>query len=118
VATAEAAFFTGHGDRVAKFVHQFVRQTKGRWAGVPLTLEPWQKEVLDELYLVDSDGNFVYREALIGIPRKNGKSTLMSAIALYGLLASGEQGAEVYAAAASKDQARIVFDQARQFVEA
>jgi phage terminase large subunit-like protein len=110
-------FYKGHGDRVARFVAQNVRQTKGRWSGQRLALEPWQQELLDELYLVDEDGNYVYREGLIGIPRKNGKSTLMAAIALYGLLAQGEHGAEVYAAAASKDQARIVFDQAREFVE-
>jgi len=111
------AYFHGHGDRVARFVEKNVRQTKGRWSGEPLELEPWQRDILDELYLVKEDGSFVYREALIGIPRKNGKSTLMSAIALYGLLAMDEHGAEVYVAAASKDQARIVFNQAKEFVE-
>jgi phage terminase large subunit-like protein len=111
------AYFKGVGQRVTKFVGQNVRQTKGRWAGDPLSIEPWQQDILDELYLVDAEGSYVYKEGLIGIPRKNGKSTLMSAIALYGLLAAGDHGAEVYAAAASKDQARIVFNQAREFVE-
>lgn len=118
VAVAERpAYFKGVGDRVARFAETQIRQTKGRWAGRPLKLEPWQRQVLDELYLVDANGDNVYREALIGLPRKNGKSTLSAALALYGLLASGEPGAEVYAAAASKDQARIVFNQAREFVE-
>ena len=111
------AYFTGYGERVARFVEHHVRQTKGRWNGEPLKLEGWQREIINELYLVDADHNNVYREAIIGIPRKNGKSTLMAAIALYGLMAAGEHGAEVYAAAASKDQARIVFQQAREFVE-
>jgi phage terminase large subunit-like protein len=111
------AFFKGYGARVERFVETHIRQTKGRWNGEPLSLEPWQREVLDELFLVNADGNNVYREALLGLPRKNGKSTLMSAIALYGLLAAGEHGAEVYCAAASKDQARIVFQQAKEFVE-
>jgi phage terminase large subunit-like protein len=111
-------YLTGYGEHVTAFAKTFIRQTKGRWAGQPLELEVWQRDLLDELYLVDEHGNFVYREALVGVPRKNGKSTLCSAIALYGLLASGEAGAEVYAAAGSKDQARIVFDQARAFVEA
>jgi phage terminase large subunit-like protein len=111
------AYFKGYGARVERFVQTHIKQTKGRWAGQPLGLEPWQRDVLDELFLVDDEGNNVYREALLGLPRKNGKSTLMSAIALYGLLASGEHGAEVYCAAASKDQARIVFQQAKEFVE-
>jgi phage terminase large subunit-like protein len=105
------------GGRVEKFARGFIRQTKGRWAGEPLKFEPWQRGLLDELYLLDDDGNFVYREALIGVARKNGKSTLAAAIALYGLIASGEDGPEVYSAAASKDQARVVFDQARAFVD-
>jgi len=116
-AAREPAFFKGYGERVEKFVQTHIRQTKGRWAGERLEFEPWQREIVDELYLVDEEGRNVYREALIGVPRKNGKSTLMSAIALYGLMAQGEHGAEVYVAAASKDQARIVFDQAREFVE-
>lgn len=107
----------GVGGQVARFAQEWIVQTKGRWAGRPLELEPWQREVLDELFLVYEDGERVYSEALIGVARKNGKSTLSSAIALYLLLAAGEQGPEVYAAAASKDQARIVFQQAVDFVE-
>jgi phage terminase large subunit-like protein len=117
VATPAPTYFKGYGERVERFVSTHIRQTKGRWAGERLGFEPWQRELVDELYLVDGEGRNVYREALIGVPRKNGKSTLMSAIALYGLMAQGEHGAEVYVAAASKDQARIVFDQAREFVE-
>lgn len=118
MATKRRSYYKGIGEHVAGWAEDNLRQTKGRWAGVPLDLEPWQRDILDELYLVDEDGKFIYREALLGLPRKNGKSTLVAAICLYGLLASGEQGAEVYAAAASRDQARIVFNQAREFVEA
>jgi len=60
----------------------------------------------------------VHREALIGLPKKNGKSTMASVLALYLLLADDEPGAEVYSAAAARDQARIVFKQARSMVEA
>jgi phage terminase large subunit-like protein len=114
----DRAILTGHGELVARFARSWVVQTKGRWAGQMLDLEPWQEEFLNELYLIYEDGERVYREALLGISRKNGKSTICAAIALYMLLASGEQGPEVYVAAASKDQARIVFNQAREFVEA
>jgi phage terminase large subunit-like protein len=106
------------GRRVAAFSQRFIRQTKGRWAGHPLHLEPWQRDLLDELYLLDESGDYVYREALLGVARKNGKSTLAAAIGLYGLIASGENAPEVYSAAASKDQARVVFDQAKAFVQA
>ena len=111
-------YFKGYGGKVAQFANDRIRQTKGRWAGKALILEPWQRDLLDELYLVDTSGRRVYAEALVGVPRKNGKSTLSAAIALHGLVATGEMGPEVYAAAASKDQARIVFQQAKEFVEA
>lgn len=111
-------YFRGPGRVVAQFASDNIVQTKGRWAGQKLTPEGWERDLLDELYLVDADHNYVYREALVGLPRKNGKSTIASAIGLYGLVGSGEQGAEVYAAAAARDQARIVFNQAREFVEA
>jgi phage terminase large subunit-like protein len=114
----KARYFKGIGAQVAKFAEEHVVQTKGRWAGTPLHFEQWQRDVLDELYLVTADNRRVYREALIGIPRKNGKSTMCAAIALHGLIATGEQGPEVYVAAGAKDQARIVFQQAKEFVQA
>jgi phage terminase large subunit-like protein len=108
----------GVGEVVARFAEEWIVQTKGRWAGKPLSLQPWQKSLFNELFLVYEDGSRVYREALLGISRKNGKSTISAVLALYMLLASGEEGPEVYAAAASKDQARIVFNQACEMVEA
>lgn len=116
--TKTPPYYKGKGAHVARFIEKRVRQTKGRWAGTPLRLEPWETELLDELFLLDAKKRQVYREALIGLPRKNGKSTMAAGIGLYGLLGAGEQGAEVYAAAASKDQARVVFNQAKEFVEA
>lgn len=103
---------------MGKFAHEWIIQTKGRWAGKRMAVEPWQQALFDELFLVYDDGERVYHEALIGLARKNGKSTLASALGLHGLLASPHAAPEVYAAAASRDQARIVFDQAVQFVKA
>lgn len=103
------------GVRFERFCEAFLRHSKGEWAGQPVLLEPWQAEITDEVFRT-VDGKRVHREALIGLPRKNGKSTLSAAIALYMLIADGEPGAEVYSAASSKDQARIVFDQAREMV--
>lgn len=109
--------YRGVGAVVVRFAENYIVQSKGRWAGVPLTIEPWQHSFLNELFLVREDGSRVYREALLGLARKNGKSTLSAALALYMLIASGEEGPEVYAAAASRDQARIVFGQAQEFVQ-
>lgn len=94
-----------------------LRQTKGRWAGEPLHLLPWQERIIRDLFgTLRPDGTRQYRTAYIEIPRKAGKSTLSAAIALY-LLFEGEPGAEVYSAAADRDQARIVFEQAKAMVE-
>ena len=111
----------GDGDYAADFAELFGSIGKdgiaGR-AGQMLRLRDWQKELLRHLYARDSDGGFAARTALIGMPRKNGKSALSSAaIALYSLIAEGVQGAEVIVAAAEKDQARIVFGEAKRMVE-
>jgi phage terminase large subunit-like protein len=87
-------------------------------AGEALRLRDWQKELLRQLYARDESGGYVARTALIGMPRKSGKSAVASsAIALYSLLAEGVQGAEVIVAAAEKEQARIVFGEAKRMVE-
>ena len=87
-------------------------------AGEALVLRDWQKELLAHLYARDESGGYVARTALVGMPRKNGKSALSSAsIALYSLIAEGVQGAEIIVAAAEKEQARIVFGEARRMVE-
>jgi phage terminase large subunit-like protein len=87
-------------------------------AGAALELRAWQKSLLEHLYARDESGGYVARTALVGMPRKNGKSALSSAaIALYSLIAEGVQGAEIIVAAAEKEQARIVFGEARRMVE-
>lgn len=73
---------------------------------------------MDELFRLDDAGRRVYRMALFGLPRKNGKSTLAAALALYLAGPDGEASPEVVIAAGSRDQAAIVFNQAREFVEA
>jgi phage terminase large subunit-like protein len=118
VETAQRTILRGHGTRVARFASQWVVQTKGRWAGRFMDVEPWQQQLFDELFLVYDDGARVYQEALVGVARKNGKSTMAAVLGLHGLLSADHPSPEVYAAAASRDQARIVFDQAVQFIKA
>src|SRR5689334_24926421 len=90
--------------------------TKGKFAGQTFKLRAWQQDIVRRLFTVREDGLRQYRTALLMLPRKNGKSELAAAVALYGLLADGEIGAEVYSAAADKDQAALVFNVAAQMV--
>lgn len=85
--------------------------------GSPLVLRPWQRKLLGHLFARRPDGLRRHRVALIGMPRKNGKSALGSALALDGLLFDG-RGAEVYSAAAEKEQARIVFGETKRMIRA
>jgi phage terminase large subunit-like protein len=90
--------------------------SKGRKAGGPFLVTPWQEKLLEDLYERRDDGLLRYRRSLIGLGRKNGKSLLGSLIALYGLI-EGEHGAEVYSAAGDRRQARVVFDEAKWQVQ-
>lgn len=94
---------------------------KGKWANDRrlLELDPWQAFILTTVYgwVNRHTGQRRFREVYIEVPRKNGKSSLSSGVALFMLAADGEQGAEVYSAATSKLQARIVFDDAKAMAE-
>lgn len=90
--------------------------TKGEFAGQTFHLRPWQLRILKQLFKKRADGRRQYRTCLMMLPRKNGKSELAAAIALYGMLADGETGAEIYSAAADKDQAGLVFGVAAQMI--
>ena len=106
-------------DRAVGFFERYLKHTKGRWAGEAFRLQPWQeKDIIRPLFgWKRADGTRKYRTAYIEIPRKNGKSTLSAGIGLYLLFADNEPGAEIYSAAADRDQAAIVHDQARAMVE-
>ncbi|HEX4861733.1 MAG TPA: terminase TerL endonuclease subunit [Rhizomicrobium sp.] len=90
--------------------------TKGPFAGQGFNLRPWQVRILKQLFTTRKDGLRQYRTALLMLPRKNGKTELAAALAVYFLLFDGEQGAEVYSAAADKDQAALVFNVAAQMI--
>jgi len=91
--------------------------TKGVFAGQSFELRPWQeKQIIRPLFKTDRRGRRVYRTCLLMMPRKNGKTELAAALAIDGLLFDAEQGAEVYSAAADKDQAALVFNVAAQMI--
>jgi phage terminase large subunit-like protein len=104
---------------VVDFTEAYGRITKDSVAGKaggPLVLRGWQKLLLEHLFAWDEDG-LRNRVSLVGMPRKSGKSALGSVLGLYSLIL-GPRGAEVYSVAAEKEQARIVFADAKRTVEA
>jgi phage terminase large subunit-like protein len=113
-------FDLNYVDRFLRFCRK-LRHIKGsKWAGRPLELDLWQVVyVAAPLFgWRRADGMRLYRTLFLEVPRKNGKTTISSAIALYALCADGEPGAEVYAAAAAREQARQCFDPASKMVDA
>ena len=98
------------------FFSQLVH-TKGKLAGQKLKPEPWQQFIIAMLYgwRRRDNGKRRFRRAYIQVARKNGKSFIAAGVSLYDLMT--EPGAEVYSAATKKDQARIVFDDAKKTVQ-
>ena len=84
---------------------------KGPFAGMPITLLPWQVWFTANLYgFIDRRTSLRrFRQASIWVPRGNGKSTWLAPMALYSAFAEGEGGADAYAAAVTRDQAKIVW---------
>lgn len=105
------------GPIVRDFIQACCRVTEGEFAGQPLRLRPWQVRLVDDLFELRDDRLRRFRRGLIGLPRKNGKSALGSAVALFGLILDGEPGAQVYSCAGDRKQARIVFDAAKRMVQ-
>lgn len=104
-------------DRAVKFIENLCH-TKGKWAGKRFWLLPWQEQLIRDIFgIVKPDGYRQFRTAFVEICKKVGKSELAAAVALYLLYADNEPSAEVYGAAADRQQASIVFDVARQMVE-
>jgi phage terminase large subunit-like protein len=108
------------GKEISAFINSMCIQTKDTIAGRSgelLATRKWQDDLLNHIFAVNDDGSLKHRTALVGMARKNGKSALSSGIALWGLF-MGENGGEVYSCAADKDQAKIVFNDAKKMIEA
>lgn len=101
--------------RAVRLINQLTH-TKGPFAQQPFNLRPWQIKIVQRLFKTRRDGLRQYRTCLLMLPRKNGKTELAAALAIYFLLFDGEIGAEVYSAAADKDQAALVFNVAAQMI--
>lgn len=104
-------------EKVVKFINN-LKHTKGVWHGVPFDLLPWQDKIIRDIFgTVKDNGYRKYNTAYVEIPKKNGKSEIAAAIALYLTCADNEWGAEVYGCAADRQQASIVFDVAVDMVD-
>ena len=112
-------FDESKANRPIKFIEAFCRHSKGELAGKPLILDLFQKAYISALFgFIDKDtGHRRYTESFFFVGRKNGKTTMLSAIALYMLMADGESGSEVYSVASKRDQANILFDQAHEMIK-
>jgi phage terminase large subunit-like protein len=102
------------------FFEGWLRHSKGKHAGQPFALLEWQTVMIGELFgwkrLADDTRR--YRVAYISTGKKQGKSTLLAGIGLYLLVMDGENGAEVYGAAADREQASLVYREMASMVRA
>lgn len=107
------------GQYVIDFIEKFCRHYQGNKAGELVELELFQKAFIQCLFgwLEKATNARRFREYFFEVPRKHGKSFLSGCIAVYMLTADGEQGAEVYSAATKLDQAKIIYQVARNIVE-
>ena len=113
----ESHYYKEKADRAVKFI-EMLPHTKAEWEGEPFWLLPWQERIIRDLFgIVREDGTRQFRTAYIEIPKKQGKSELAAAIALYLLYADNEPSAEVFSAAADRQQASIVYDVGKRMVE-
>jgi phage terminase large subunit-like protein len=112
-------FFCEDSARRALLMFGFLRHSKGEWSGQPIDLEPWQAWIIACVFgwkHQDTDKRR-FRTVYEEIARKNGKTTKLAGIGLYGLTKDDEGGPEIYAAATKRDQARILFDEAARMVK-
>lgn len=94
-----------------------LKHTKGKYHGQPFNLLPWEEKIIQDVYgTVKEDGTRQYKYVYVEIPKKNGKSELGAAAAVYSLYGDGEMGGEVYSCAGNREQASIVFDVAKEMV--
>lgn len=114
---SEYYYSYARANHVLEFIENYCRHSKGKMGGKPVILELWEKALLATIFgFIDIEGNRKYREAILIIGKKNGKSLIASCVGLYMQIADNEAGSEVYAVASMKDQAKIVWSEAKRIV--
>lgn len=113
----EYFYSPSRGNHILEFAENYCRHSKGKFGGRPVCLELWEKAHLATVFgFVDIEGNRKYRESILIVGKKNGKSLLASVVGLYMLMADGEMGPEVYAVATKKDQSKIIWLESKRMV--
>ena len=103
--------------RAIKFI-ELLKHTKSPFFGVPFELLPWQRSIVNDVYgTINERGIRQYRYAYLELPKKNGKSEICAALALFHLFADGEKNGEVYGCASDREQASLVFDVAVDMID-
>jgi phage terminase large subunit-like protein len=115
----EWEYNANRANHAIEFVENFCKHSKGKMGGKPFLLELWQKAMTAALFgfVHKIDGIRKYREFMLIVARKNGKSAWGSAIALYLMVADNEPGPEIVSAATKKDQAKIIWSEAKRMVK-
>ncbi|UUV23848.1 MULTISPECIES: terminase large subunit [Lysinibacillus] len=116
---SEWEYSPGHANHALEFIENYCKHSKGKWAGSPVILELWQKAFVTATFgfIHKTERTRKHREILLVVARKNGKSTLSSAICLYLQIADKEGGAEIYAVATKESQAKIVWSESKRMVK-
>ena len=110
-------FSEEHANHAVTFFEN-LRHTKGEFHGQSFKLLPWELKIVRDVYgTLREDGTRQYRFVYIEVPKKNGKSELGAAAALYHLYGDGEWEGEVYGCAGNRKQAAIVFDVAKEMAK-
>jgi phage terminase large subunit-like protein len=104
-------------NHILEFAENYCRHSKGKLGGQLVVLELWEKAMLAAMFgFIDDEGRRRYREVVLIVAKKNGKSLISSIVGLYLQVGDGEPGAEVYAVATKKDQAKIIWGEAKRMV--
>ena len=104
-------------NHILEFAKNYCRHSKGKLGGQLVVLELWEKAMLAAMFgFIDDEGRRRYREIILIVAKKNGKSLIGSIVGLYLQVGDGEPGAEVYAVATKKDQAKIIWGEAKRMV--
>lgn len=116
--TSDGYFYSPkRANHIIEFAENYCHHSKGKLGGQRVRLELWEKALLAAVFgFIDIEGLRQYREALLIVGKKNGKSLLASIVGNYMLVADGEPGPEVYAVATKRDQAKIVWNEAKRMV--
>lgn len=114
---SEYYYSPSRANHVIEFGENFCRHSKGKMGGKPVVLELWEKAHLAVIFgFIDIEGNRKYRESLLIVGKKNGKSLLASIVGLYMQVSDNEAGPEIYAVATKRDQAKIIWGEAKRMV--